>query len=489
MSAKLDVSDPEIQKALDDVRKGTNGINWVLFGYVPKTYKLKVEATGTDGLEGVKEELNEGKVLFAYVRYIIKNVPKFVYISWCGPTVTGMLRGSFNNHAIEMANFIKKGNPIHVQVNARTEEDVDDAQIRQRLITAVGSNYEAGAVKQGISEGVSSVKEGQKIHTEAQHQAAQTQVAGSKNVQYDKATSEQYWQSNKSQTTEQSKPQKTTPAIDASARQKFWAEQKAREEEEKKQQEQQKISRTTPTGTVKGRFSPTPTTPSPSSTSTLTPPKTEPKLTPPPVFSGSQSATTQLPPTAAPSAPKPQPAVTSSPSKVTAPPQSEIHPEEQHPEATTTQQHEYTNEEYGQEEYAQEEYGQEEYAATQQEEYGNEEYAQEEYVQEEYGQEEYAQEEYGQEEYAQEEYGQEEYAQEYIEGAQQEYANTETGGTQGVLRQVRALYDYAPQAEGDLEFKAGDVINVLDDSDPSGWWRGEVNGKEGVFPSNYVQNL
>jgi hypothetical protein len=35
-----------------------------------------------------------------------------------------------------------------VQVNARKEEDIDDSQIRQRLITAVGSNYEAGAVKQ-----------------------------------------------------------------------------------------------------------------------------------------------------------------------------------------------------------------------------------------------------------------------------------------------------------------------------------------------------
>jgi hypothetical protein len=66
-----------------------------------------VEATGSDGLDGVKEELNEGKVQFAYVRYIIKNVPKFVYIAWCGPTVTGMLRGSFNNHTIDFANFIK----------------------------------------------------------------------------------------------------------------------------------------------------------------------------------------------------------------------------------------------------------------------------------------------------------------------------------------------------------------------------------------------
>jgi uncharacterized ion transporter superfamily protein YfcC len=45
-------------------------------------------------------------------------------------------------------------------------------------------------------------------------------AVGSKNVQYDKSLSEQYWQSNKQQPVEQQKPQKTTPAIDASARQK-----------------------------------------------------------------------------------------------------------------------------------------------------------------------------------------------------------------------------------------------------------------------------
>jgi amphiphysin len=62
-------------------------------------------------------------------------------------------------------------------------------------------------------------------------------------------------------------------------------------------------------------------------------------------------------------------------------------------------------------------------------------------------------------------------------------------GAVSAIKQVQALYDYTAQAEGDLDFKAGDIINVLDDSDPSGWWRGELNGREGVFPSNYVQPL
>jgi hypothetical protein len=128
-------------------------------------------------------------------------------------------------------------------------------------------------------------------------------------------------------------------------------------------------------------------------------------------------------------------------------------------------------EDYSQTGYAQEEYAQEEYATGGQEEYAQEEYAQEEYAT---GQEEYAQEEYAQEEYAQEEYatGQEEYAQE-------EYA------AEGYT-QVQALHDYAGSHAEDLTFKAGDWITVHE-RDESGWWKGELNGVSGYFPSNFVQ--
>jgi len=48
------------------------------------------------------------------------------------------------------------------------------------------------------------------------------------------------------------------------------------------------------------------------------------------------------------------------------------------------------------------------------------------------------------------------------------------------------VYDYAGEAEGDLAFSVGDIINVTDPSDPSGWWQGELNGVTGAFPSNFV---
>ncbi|KAJ4482001.1 ras guanine nucleotide exchange factor domain-containing protein [Lentinula aciculospora] len=52
---------------------------------------------------------------------------------------------------------------------------------------------------------------------------------------------------------------------------------------------------------------------------------------------------------------------------------------------------------------------------------------------------------------------------------------------------VLAMHDYEPQHDVStcLSFRAGQVIHVLD-RDASGWWNGELEGKRGWFPSNYV---
>ncbi|KAJ2894773.1 hypothetical protein MKZ38_007233 [Zalerion maritima] len=56
------------------------------------------------------------------------------------------------------------------------------------------------------------------------------------------------------------------------------------------------------------------------------------------------------------------------------------------------------------------------------------------------------------------------------------------------METVTALYDYAAQAEGDLSFKLGDLIEVIKRTDNDNeWWIGKLNGKTGQFPGNYVQ--
>lgn len=55
---------------------------------------------------------------------------------------------------------------------------------------------------------------------------------------------------------------------------------------------------------------------------------------------------------------------------------------------------------------------------------------------------------------------------------------------------VTALYDFAAQAEGDLSFKAGDVIEIVKKTpNENEWWTGKLNGRSGEFPGKGVLNV
>uniref|UniRef100_A0A8C5GVI1 Intersectin-2-like n=1 Tax=Gouania willdenowi TaxID=441366 RepID=A0A8C5GVI1_GOUWI len=52
--------------------------------------------------------------------------------------------------------------------------------------------------------------------------------------------------------------------------------------------------------------------------------------------------------------------------------------------------------------------------------------------------------------------------------------------------QVIAIYDYSAANQDEISFSKGQLINVLDKSNPD-WWKGEINGATGLFPFNYVK--
>ncbi|XP_072288758.1 drebrin-like protein isoform X3 [Eucyclogobius newberryi] len=54
---------------------------------------------------------------------------------------------------------------------------------------------------------------------------------------------------------------------------------------------------------------------------------------------------------------------------------------------------------------------------------------------------------------------------------------------------VRALYDYQAEDESELSFELGDIIRDVEAVD-KGWWRGwSQDGRQGLFPANYVETI
>ncbi|TKA47382.1 hypothetical protein B0A49_11808 [Cryomyces minteri] len=56
--------------------------------------------------------------------------------------------------------------------------------------------------------------------------------------------------------------------------------------------------------------------------------------------------------------------------------------------------------------------------------------------------------------------------------------------------QAIAKFTFEADQPGDLGFKKGDVITIVKRTDnATDWWTGRVDGREGIFPSNYVETV
>jgi signal transducing adaptor molecule len=55
----------------------------------------------------------------------------------------------------------------------------------------------------------------------------------------------------------------------------------------------------------------------------------------------------------------------------------------------------------------------------------------------------------------------------------------------GIVTRVRALHTFKPTEPGELAFEQGDIIKVVDRGYKD-WWRGQLKGRTGIFPVNYV---
>ncbi|KAJ1096748.1 hypothetical protein NDU88_001879 [Pleurodeles waltl] len=68
---------------------------------------------------------------------------------------------------------------------------------------------------------------------------------------------------------------------------------------------------------------------------------------------------------------------------------------------------------------------------------------------------------------------------------QQIFLRDETHKPEPRVKFVQAQFDFASQDATELPFNRGDIIEVLECSDPN-WWKGRIGGRVGTFPRNYI---
>ncbi|KAK3551348.1 hypothetical protein QTP70_015033 [Hemibagrus guttatus] len=71
------------------------------------------------------------------------------------------------------------------------------------------------------------------------------------------------------------------------------------------------------------------------------------------------------------------------------------------------------------------------------------------------------------------------------EGVQQQRASIRK--KTNVKECCQVMFDYTASAEDELDLKKGEIVTIINKaSEDEGWWEGELNGRRGFFPDNFV---
>lgn len=125
-------------------------ISRALFAYEGQTNILKFVSKGSGGLEELSEDLNSGKIMYAFVKVNDPktSLDKFVLINWQGEGSNTLRKGISANHLRDIEKFFTGA---HLTINARNEEEVEPQLIIDKVAKS-GSAYSFKAPRAEIIE-------------------------------------------------------------------------------------------------------------------------------------------------------------------------------------------------------------------------------------------------------------------------------------------------------------------------------------------------
>ncbi|KAI0819946.1 actin depolymerizing protein [Trametes gibbosa] len=140
-----DVSDPKIDEAYQDVRSDKTDTNWLLLDYESdRSDKLQLTSTGSGGLTELREQLEDTRASYAYVRVQYSNDKestreKFILVVWIGPNCKVMRKAKISVHSADVKSVLRV---YSVEVPAREKDDLKEEPIVVKLRKAGGASYD-----------------------------------------------------------------------------------------------------------------------------------------------------------------------------------------------------------------------------------------------------------------------------------------------------------------------------------------------------------
>ncbi|KAJ8283577.1 hypothetical protein COCON_G00024270 [Conger conger] len=68
-----------------------------------------------------------------------------------------------------------------------------------------------------------------------------------------------------------------------------------------------------------------------------------------------------------------------------------------------------------------------------------------------------------------------------------DYSSPAAGGSVRYTGTARARYDFSARDRTELSLREGDTVKIISKKSTNGWLKGEVYGRVGLFPANYVE--
>ncbi|XP_016999353.2 drebrin-like protein [Drosophila takahashii] len=225
MAISFEKNRSQIVAAWKDVLDDKSATNWSLFGYEGQTNELKVVATGDGGVEELNEDLNSGKIMYAFVRIEDPKtgLNKYLLINWQGEGAPVLRKGTCANHIRDVGNLLSGA---HLTINARNEDDIDLDRLLKKLST-VSSAYSFKEPRGGMEE--------QKAPVGTNY----TRVIPTKEL--NASVMQDFWKKEEAEEKRRQEAEKESKRLEL---QKLEQEQRSREEKEHKEREKLVISTT-----------------------------------------------------------------------------------------------------------------------------------------------------------------------------------------------------------------------------------------------------